>query len=119
MGIWSAGCIMAELFLRKALFQGRGEFDMLAKIFEKRGTPTEDSWRDASALPNFVEFTPLAQVPIATVLPAASLHAQALIGELLSLDPKQRPAADDALRRSSSHRQLRQLVSLIGCLSCR
>jgi len=97
--IWSAGCIIAELFLRKALFQGRGEFDMLAKIFEKRGTPTEDSWRDASALPNFVEFTPLAQVPLVTVLPTASTFAQGVIGELLSLDPKQRPTAEDLLRR--------------------
>merc|ERR1719440_896430 len=55
--IWSAGCIVAELFLRKALFQGRGEF-------EKRGTPTEDSWQDASALPNFFEFSHHPQVPL-------------------------------------------------------
>merc|ERR1719265_2203786 len=90
--LWSAGCIMGELFLRKALFQGRGEFDMLGKIFEKRGTPTEDSWRDASALPNFVEFTPLAQVPMSTVIPHASGHAHALLDKFLSLDPKQRPS---------------------------
>lgn len=97
--IWSAGCIMAELFLRNALFKGRGEFDMLAKIFEKRGTPTEDTWHDASALPNFVEFSHHAQVPLATMLPTCSEHAQAVIGELLSLDPKQRPTAEDALQR--------------------
>jgi len=96
--IWSAGCITAELFLRKALFQGRGEFDMLAKIFEKRGTPTEESWRDASALPNYVEFSHHPQVPLSTVLPNASVHAQKMIGELLSLDPKQRPTAEDALQ---------------------
>merc|ERR1719329_1647214 len=78
--IWSAGCIMGELFLRRALFQGRGEFDMLAKIFEKRGTATEETWRDVSALPNFVEFTPLAQVPLSTVLPQATTYAQGLIG---------------------------------------
>lgn len=95
--IWSAGCIVAELYQRKAIFQGRGEFDMLGKIFEKRGTPTEDSWRDASALPNFVEFTPLAQVPMSTVIPHASGHAHAVLDKLLSLDPKQRPSAEDAL----------------------
>jgi cyclin-dependent kinase 7 len=97
--IWSAGCIMAEFFLRKALFQGRGEFDMLAKLFEKRGTPTEATWPDASALPNFVEFSYHPQVPLSTVLPTASIYAQSVIGELLSLDPKQRPAAEDALQR--------------------
>lgn len=97
--IWSAGCIMAELFLRKALFQGRGEFDMLGKIFEKRGTPSEDTWQDASALPTFVEFSHHPEVPLSTLLPHASVHAQSIVGECLSLDPKKRPAANEALQR--------------------
>merc|ERR1719258_397539 len=90
---------MGELFLRKALFQGRGQFDMLGQIFEKRGTPTEDSWRDVTSLPNFVEFSHHPQVPLSSILPTASTYAQAVIGELLSLDPKQRPSAEDALHR--------------------
>lgn len=97
--IWGAGCIMGELFLRKALFQGRGQFDMLGQIFEKRGTPTEDSWRDVTSLPNFVEFSHHPQVPLSSILPTASVYAQTVIGELLSLDPKQRPSALDALQR--------------------
>mmetsp|Transcript_58274 Transcript_58274/g.102029 ORF Transcript_58274/g.102029 Transcript_58274/m.102029 type:complete len:348 (+) Transcript_58274:101-1144(+) len=96
--IWSAGCVIGEMFLGNALFQGRGEFDMLAKLFEKRGTPTEAVWRDVSALPTFVEFSQHPKVPLETILPMASPCAHALIDQLLSLDPKQRPMAEAALQ---------------------
>lgn len=95
--IWSTGCVMAELYLRQALFQARGEFDMLTKVFEKRGTPTEEVWRDVSALPTFVEFSQHPKVPMATILPSASDFGHALIDGLLSLDPKKRPTPREAL----------------------
>ncbi len=28
------------------------------QVIERRGTPTEEVWKDVSALPNFLEFTP-------------------------------------------------------------
>jgi serine/threonine protein kinase len=31
--IWSAGCIMAEMFLRKPLFPGQGFIDQVQRIF--------------------------------------------------------------------------------------
>jgi len=96
--IWSMGCIVAELFLRRPIFQGSGEWDMLTKVFEKRGTPTEDVWRDVSALPNFVEFSHHPKVPLATLVPNASASGHGLMDSLLSLDPKQRPTADEALQ---------------------
>eukprot|EP00747_Dinoflagellata_sp_TGD_P022234 gnl/TRDRNA2_/TRDRNA2_128984_c0_seq1.p1 gnl/TRDRNA2_/TRDRNA2_128984_c0~~gnl/TRDRNA2_/TRDRNA2_128984_c0_seq1.p1 ORF type:complete len:356 (+),score=55.18 gnl/TRDRNA2_/TRDRNA2_128984_c0_seq1:61-1068(+) len=95
--IWSAGCVIAELFTRKPLFHSRGEFDMLAKVFEKRGTPTEEVWRDVTALPTFVEFSQHPKMPLAAVVPTASAHAHNLLDGLLTLDPKQRPTADSAL----------------------
>merc|ERR1712190_631756 len=85
--IWSAGCVVAEMFLRQPIFQGRGEFDMLAKVFEKRGTPTEETWRDVSALPTYVEFSHHPQVPMSTLMPNASRFAHALVDSLLTLDP--------------------------------
>mmetsp|Transcript_68102 Transcript_68102/g.215549 ORF Transcript_68102/g.215549 Transcript_68102/m.215549 type:complete len:344 (-) Transcript_68102:219-1250(-) len=96
--IWSMGCIVAELFLRHPLFQGSGEWDMLTKVFEKRGTPTEEVWRDVSALPNFVEFSHHPKVPLASLVPSASTAAHGLVDSLLSLDPKQRPNAGEALQ---------------------
>merc|ERR1712217_51197 len=93
----STGGIAGEMFLRQGLFQGRGEFDMLTKIFEKRGTPTEDLWKDVSALPRFVEFSHHPKVPWSGILPNASRFAHSLMDDLLNLDPKKRPVAGDAL----------------------
>ena len=42
--VWSCGCIFAELFLRKALFNGLYEMDQLIKIFDVTGTPSQDEW---------------------------------------------------------------------------
>ena len=49
--IWSCGCILAELYLRKPLFPGQYEIDQLGKIFGILGTPTEAEWpKDSSVL---------------------------------------------------------------------
>ena len=39
LDIWSVGCIMGELILRKPIFPGRDHADHLKKIFEIIGTP--------------------------------------------------------------------------------
>lgn len=96
--LWSIGCVVAELFLAQALFPGRGELDMLGRICEKRGAPNEECWPGVSALPTFVEFdSSKSKMPLSTVLPGVSSSAQHLIDGLLTLDPKQRPTALQAL----------------------
>ncbi|CAL8274403.1 unnamed protein product [Lota lota] len=42
--VWSAGCILAELFLLKPLFRGFTEIQQLQKIFEVIGMPFVDDW---------------------------------------------------------------------------
>lgn len=42
--IWSCGCILAELYLRRPLFPGQYEIDQLGKIFGILGTPSESEW---------------------------------------------------------------------------
>lgn len=39
--IWSVGCILAELFLRKPLFQGKDYISQVARITDIIGTPSE------------------------------------------------------------------------------
>jgi len=95
--LWSTGCVLAELFLRQALFPGRGEMDMLSRIIENRGAPSEECWTDVSALPNFLEFGQGEKKPMSSVLPNVSSQAQHLVDSLLSLDPKRRPTAPGAL----------------------
>ncbi|XP_073350835.1 cyclin-dependent kinase 6 [Pagrus major] len=42
--MWSAGCIFAELFLLRPMFQGYTEVQQLQKIFEVIGLPSEEDW---------------------------------------------------------------------------
>lgn len=104
--IWSLGCILGELFLRgtlssvaqsTALFPGRGELDMLEKVFEKRGTPNPDVWQDCNTLPRYMEFSQHAKTPVASYLQGASEAAADLVDLMLTLDPKQRPTAAELL----------------------
>ncbi|XP_069067757.1 cyclin-dependent kinase 6 isoform X2 [Pleurodeles waltl] len=49
--LWSVGCIFAEMFRRKPLFQGNSDVDQLGKIFEILGTAEEEDWPSEVALP--------------------------------------------------------------------
>ena len=44
--LWSVGCIFAEMLQKEPLFPGKTEVDMLTRIFNTLGTPTEDTWPD-------------------------------------------------------------------------
>jgi len=56
--IWSAGCIFAEMLNYQALFKGQSEIEQLFKIFSILGTPTEASFSECKALPNYSEEFP-------------------------------------------------------------
>ncbi|KAL3277345.1 hypothetical protein HHI36_012696 [Cryptolaemus montrouzieri] len=51
--IWSLGCILAEMIIKKAFFPGDSEIDQLYKIFRIMGTPNEDIWKGVSLYPDF------------------------------------------------------------------
>eukprot|EP00927_Polykrikos_kofoidii_P059690 TRINITY_DN54831_c0_g1_i1.p1 TRINITY_DN54831_c0_g1~~TRINITY_DN54831_c0_g1_i1.p1 ORF type:complete len:344 (+),score=43.41 TRINITY_DN54831_c0_g1_i1:117-1148(+) len=95
--IWSSGCVMAEMLQRKALFAGRSDFDMLTIIFDKRGTPTEEVWKDVSALPSYVPFSFHPETPFSEFMPTVSAAGCCLLGSMIRLDPKRRLTADAAL----------------------
>ena len=40
--LWSAGCVMAEMFTLRPLFPGKNSIDQLAKIVKLLGSPTPD-----------------------------------------------------------------------------
>ncbi|XP_022224552.1 cyclin-dependent kinase 6 isoform X2 [Drosophila obscura] len=42
--LWSAACIIFEMFNRKALFPGTSEKNQLDRIFELTGRPTDQQW---------------------------------------------------------------------------
>lgn len=49
--IWSIGCIMLEMFTRKAVFPGHGEIDQLSRIWDVMGSPTVENWPTVRSLP--------------------------------------------------------------------
>ncbi|MDP2439513.1 MAG: protein kinase [archaeon] len=98
--MWSVGCILAELYLRKPLFQGVDYLDQLRKIFRIIGTPSED---EISSLPTvkaqqFVRdlgFIPRAN--FAKIFPSATPDALDLLHRLLAYDPEMRITVEAAL----------------------
>lgn len=49
--MWSAGCIMLELFTKKPIFQGTDEINQLQVIYKYLGTPDIACWPGLADLP--------------------------------------------------------------------
>ena len=41
--VWSIGCIFAEIFLRRPLFEGKNHIDQVTTTFSIMGTPTPET----------------------------------------------------------------------------
>ncbi|CAL9770439.1 unnamed protein product [Musa acuminata subsp. burmannicoides] len=97
--LWSAGCILAELYAGKPIMPGRTEAKQLHKIFKLCGSPSEDYWKK-SRLPHATIFKP--QQPyrrcVADTFKDFPSAALALIEVLLSVDPADRGTAASALK---------------------
>ncbi|KAH9306915.1 hypothetical protein KI387_011319 [Taxus chinensis] len=95
--VWAAGCIFAELILRRPFLQGNGDLDQLGKIFAAFGTPKPSQWPDMHCLPDFVEFQQVPPQPLRTLFPTATEDALDLLSKMFAFDPKQRISAQQAL----------------------
>lgn len=108
--VWSAGCIIAELFLHKPLFEGSSDANQLMKIFEIVGSPTSESLPELKDLkppkwlldclrPKGAKTNKWREIfPISTthrsVLTASGLE---FLKSLLHPSPSLRSSAEDAL----------------------
>ncbi|KAK2992656.1 hypothetical protein RJ640_014906 [Escallonia rubra] len=100
--LWSAGCVLAELFAGKPIMPGSSEVEQLHKIFKLCGSPSDDYWR--SELAHATIFKP--QQPYKRCIaetfkyfPPSSLP---LIETLLAIDPAERQTASAALNSDVS-----------------
>lgn len=97
--LWSAGCILAELYAGKPIMPGRTEVEQLHKIFKLCGSPSEEYWRK-SRLPHATIFKP--QQPyrrcVAETFKEFPAPALALIEALLSIDPADRGSSASSLK---------------------
>ena len=100
--MWSAGCIFAELLLRKPILPGKNEFEQIDLIFKLLGTPDELTWPRVSKLQYYDmilsqnggrKYTSRFDDKFATLDP----YGLDLLRKLLTMDPVKRITADDAL----------------------
>lgn len=100
--IWAAGCIFAELLLRRPWFVGESDVEVLTKVYMALGTPTDESWAGLRAMPAFMEFQPTPAPGLRKIFPAsivgASDDALDLLSRMMSLDASRRISAADALQ---------------------
>ncbi|KAE8696623.1 putative serine/threonine-protein kinase [Hibiscus syriacus] len=96
--LWSAGCILGELYSGKPILPGKTEVEQLHKIFKLCGSPSEEYWRRAK-LPYSTVFKPLH--PYRRCVDEAFKDfpspAVGLMDTLLSIDPVHRKTAVFAL----------------------
>ncbi|EEQ88471.1 negative regulator of the PHO system [Blastomyces dermatitidis] len=99
--IWSAGCIMAEMYMGRPLFPGSTNEDQLQKIFRLMGTPSERSWPGISQFPEYKPNFPVyATQDLSLILPQIDPLGLDLLNRMLQLRPEMRISAADALRHA-------------------
>ncbi|XP_019152134.1 PREDICTED: probable serine/threonine-protein kinase At1g09600 isoform X2 [Ipomoea nil] len=96
--MWSAGCILAELFAGKPIMPGRTEVEQVHKIFKLCGSPSEEYWQK-TRLPLATSFKP--QQPytrcVTDTFKDFPPSALTLLDTLLSIEPEERGTAASAL----------------------
>lgn len=99
--IWSAACVMIEIFTKHAIFPGDGgEINQLEKVYNILGTPTRAEWPGLVDMAWFELLRPTEKKPNVfaekyreRLTPAAFELMQAM----LLYDPAKRPTAGDVL----------------------
>ncbi|KAJ3845101.1 kinase-like domain-containing protein [Lentinula raphanica] len=101
--IWSAGCIMLQLFTKKPIFQGNDEISQLDAIYKVFGTPTLQRWPGFANLPWYEMVKPKDGISnrfrelFRKWLSPAAID---LADQLLDYDPSKRVTAAQALEAS-------------------
>lgn len=96
--IWSAGCIMAEMYTGRPLFPGTTNEDQITRIFRIMGTPTERTWPGISQFPEYKQnFQMYATQDLRQILPMIDPDGIDVLQKMLQVRPELRISADKAL----------------------
>ena len=99
--IWSAACVLVEIFTRHAIFPGDGgEINQLDKIYNVLGTPTRLEWPGLVDMAWFELLRPTERKPntfAEKYQERVTLDAFELLQAMFMYDPSKRPTAGDVL----------------------
>ena len=96
--IWSLGCVLAEAFFGKPLFQGESTVDQLLQIFRILGTPGPEQLNDLNKNGTFsLQFPPSQPVTINKVFNGKGKELVKLLYDIFSYEPNKRPSALEVL----------------------
>lgn len=99
--MWSVGCILGEFMLGGEILPGQTEFDQLDLIWKTCGSPTQESWSNASSLPQWQQGKPDRNYPrrVRESFSQSNFSPEAidLLDKLLVLDPEKRLSAEECL----------------------
>ena len=99
--IWSAACVLVEIFTRHAIFPGDGgEINQLDKIYNVLGTPARSEWSGITELQWYELLRPSQRIPSTFAekyRERVSPEAFELLQAMFLYDPALRPTAADVL----------------------
>ncbi|KAJ0407536.1 hypothetical protein P43SY_006854 [Pythium insidiosum] len=98
--VWSVGCILVEMFLRKPVFPGHDHVHQLNLILQTVGSPSPADMgfiTNAKAKRWILKQPQHAGKSLANVCPSAPPEAIDLMTKLLAFDPRKRLSVDDAI----------------------
>lgn len=98
--IWSVGCIMVELILRRPLFPGKSTLNQLSVIVQIIGSPTESDLRGLTNVKarRYMESLPHRDpIDWAQALRGATEEEIDLISKMICWDPTKRISVDEAV----------------------
>ena len=98
--IWSLGCVLAEMFLRRPIFPGETVQQYSTAVCELLGMPRDihTFFTSTAAIDRLADMPPKQKVPFATAMPGLPVDVLVLLQRMLVWNPSQRATAKELLK---------------------